>query len=70
MAKKRRKKKKEYMTLGEIGFAMKVEASRTEGDVMLVEKKLWLEIAELLMQTDKNLKEIEKELNALGAQDV
>lgn len=65
MARKKRKNKK-YMTLGEIGFAMKHEAAKTEGDVMLVEKKLWLEIAELLMQTDRNLKALEKEIDALG----
>lgn len=65
----RRKKKKKTMTLGEIGFAMKHEASKTKGDVMLVSKALWLEIAELLMETDRNLLAIEKELKEWGAED-
>ena len=64
MAKKRRKKK--TMTLGEIGFAMKYEASKVEGNVMVVDKKLWLEIAQLLMDTSSNLGQIYKELQELN----
>lgn len=65
MNKKRRRKKK-TMTLGEIGFAMKYEASKSEGNVLVVDKKLWLEIAQLLMDTDKNLNQIYKELQELN----
>ena len=60
-----KKKKKKTMTLGEIGFAMKYEASKVEGDEMFVSKKLWLEIAQLLMDTGSKLGEIEKELDEL-----
>ena len=61
-----RKQKKKTMTLGEIGFAMKVEASKCEGNVMVVDKKLWLEIAQLLMDTSSNLGQIYKELQELN----
>lgn len=57
------KRKKKTMTLGEIGFAMKYEASKSEGDVIIVSKALWLEIAQLLMDTDDKLKAIEKEID-------
>ena len=60
-----KRKKKKTVTLGEIGFAMKHEASKTEGDVLLVSKDLWLEIAEVLMETDRNLKTIEKGLDEM-----
>ena len=56
----KKKNKRNTMTLGEIGFAMKLEARRTKDDVMYVSKELWLEIAELLIETDKNLTEIER----------
>ena len=62
----RKRKKKKTMTLGEIGFSMKYEASKVEGNVMVIEKKLWLEIAQLLMDTDKNLTQIYKELQELN----
>ena len=39
--------------LSELGFAMKVEANRVEGEVMAVSKELWLEIAERLMKQNK-----------------
>ena len=64
MANKNRKK----MTIGEVGFAMKMEAQRTPGDNILVPKKLWMEIADLLMLTHRNLKEIERTLKG-GAGD-
>ena len=60
-----KRKRKKTMTLYEIGFAMKYEASKKTGDTMLVSKDLWLEIAELLIETDRNLKAIEKELDEL-----
>lgn len=59
-------KKQETMTLGEIGFAMKCEARKNNDEVMYVSKVLWLEIAELLMETDRNLKEIENSLKKGG----
>ena len=37
-------------TLGELGFAMKVEAYRVKGEEMLVSKELWLEIADRIMK--------------------
>ena len=64
MARKRRKKK--TMTLGEIGFAMKREASKVEGNVMVIGKELWLEIAQLLMDTSSNLGQIYKELEEMN----
>ena len=64
MARKRRKKK--TMTLGEIGFAMKHEALKTEGNVMVVDKALWLEIAQVLMDTSSNLGQIYKELEEMN----
>lgn len=62
----RKRKNKKTMTFGEIGFSMKYEASKVEGNVMVIEKKLWLEIAQLLMDTDKNLTQIYKELQELS----
>lgn len=55
-----RKKRKKTIRLSDLGFAMKVEAQRTEGDVLHVSKALWLEIAEVLMETGRNLEEAEK----------
>ena len=66
MANKKKKQKK--MTIGDVGFAMKMEAHRTPGDNILVSKQLWLEIADLLMFTHRNLKEIERTLKG-GAGD-
>ena len=40
----------ENASLGEIGFAMKVEANRVNGDTMQVSKELWLEIADRIMK--------------------
>ena len=60
-----KRKLKNSMSLGEIGFAMKYEASKKTGDTLLVSKKLWLEIAELLIETGSDLKAIEKELEDL-----
>lgn len=39
--------------LGELGFAMIVEANRVEGDTMQVSKELWLEIANRIMDEAK-----------------
>jgi len=39
-------------SLSELGFAMKVEANRVEGDIMKVSKELWLQIAERLMEAE------------------
>ena len=63
---KKKKKLKKFLTIGEVGFAMKHEASKVEGNTMCVDKALWLEIAELLMQTDRQLKECEALLDSLG----
>lgn len=62
---KRKKKLKKFLTIGEVGFAMKYEASKVDGNAMTVDKALWLEIAELLMQTDRNLKECEAILDGM-----
>ncbi len=64
MARKKKKLKK-FLTLGEVGFAMKYEANKAEGNTMVIDKALWLEIAELLMQTDRNLKECEAILEGI-----
>lgn len=56
-------KKGEELTLGKVGFAMKAETHRTPGETIIVSKKLWVEIADLLMQTDRNLKQIEHTLD-------
>ena len=52
--------RKKKIRLGDVGFAMKVEATKTEGDTMHVSKALWLEIAEVLLSADRNLKEAKK----------
>lgn len=52
--------KQKEMTLGDIGFAMKYEATMSEETYICVDKKLWLEIAQVLMDTDENLKEMHK----------
>ena len=39
-------------SLGELGFAMKVEAGRVEGEFMQVSKELWLEIADRIMKAE------------------
>lgn len=36
--------------LGDLGFAMIVEANRVVGDTMQVSKELWLEIANRIME--------------------
>ncbi len=45
---------------------MKAEAHRTPGDSILVSKKLWIGIADILIKTDQDLKEIEKTVNELA----
>lgn len=42
----------EKSSLSELGFTMKVEANRVDGDVMKVSKELWLQIADRLMETE------------------
>lgn len=41
-------------SLGEIGFAMKVEAGRVDGEFLQVSKELWLEIADRLMSIQED----------------
>lgn len=48
------------MTLNDVGQAMKREARNTRGRKMLVDKELWIEIAELLIRTDRDLAKIEE----------
>lgn len=48
------------MTLNDVGQAMKKEARNTRGRKMLVDKELWIEIAELLIRTDRDLAKIEE----------
>ena len=52
--------RKKKIRLGDVGYAMKLEAAKTKGDPMHVSKALWLEIAEVLLSADRNLKEAEK----------
>ena len=40
--------------LGQLGFSMKVEAGRAEGDIMRVSKVLWLEIAQRLIDAENS----------------
>lgn len=63
MRKNRRKKK--VLTFGDMGFSMKVEASNTEGDVIIVSKNLWIEIAEMLIEADEKIAFIAKEIDTL-----
>lgn len=42
------------LDLYKLGFAMKLEADKIEGDIMQVTKDLWLQIAEILMEQTKN----------------
>ena len=53
---------KKKTTLGDVGFAMKYEASKVDGNNIVVDKALWLEIAELLMHVDRTLADLEKML--------
>lgn len=64
-----KRKIKNTMSFGEVGFAMKYEASIRAGDTMLVSKDLWLEIAELLIETDINLKALVNDLSKGGTED-
>ena len=50
----------EFVTLGELGNAMKAKANQTPGRTIVVSKKLWNEIAEVFMQTDRRLEQIER----------
>lgn len=43
----------EAAPLGDLGFAMIVEANRVEGDTMQVSKELWLKIANRIMDEVK-----------------
>ena len=48
----------EFVSLGELGRAMKAKAIGTPGSTVVVSKKLWNEIAEVLMQTDRHLEQM------------
>lgn len=48
------------MPLGDIGFAMKVEAGHHKGDVLHIRRDLWLEIADVLMDADIKIRTMER----------
>ena len=50
----------EFVTLGELGNAMKAKANQTPGRTIVVSKKLWNEIAEVLMQINRHLDDMER----------
>lgn len=52
----------EDLTLGRLGNAMLVEAERTHGEFMRVEKKLWIELANVFLRTDRILGDMERML--------
>lgn len=58
-------KKEKAVTIGDIGFAMKYEASVREGDTVTVSKELWHQIADILLDADRCLRNIERETNYL-----
>lgn len=53
------------ITLGELVQAMGTMAKGTALDDLVVSKKLWLEIAELIEETDQKLADLEKRVNSL-----
>lgn len=55
-----RKMQKELSELGELGFIMKYEAAKTEGDVMIVPKARYIEIADMLIKIEQAFKKFEK----------
>lgn len=58
---------KEILELRDVGNFMKNEAKKRKGKTVTVDKKLWNEIADLLIQTDDNLQLILDEItNAEG----
>lgn len=50
------------LELKDVGLYMKKEAEKVNRDTITVDKKFWLEIADLLIETDNNLLKILKEL--------
>lgn len=60
-----RRIKAKGMTLGEVGFAMKCEAAEINDDVVIVSKELWCEVAQILIDTDEKLNDVEMVLRNL-----
>jgi hypothetical protein len=52
----------EGLTLGRLGNAMLVEAEQNHGEFMRVEKKLWIELANVFLETDRILGDMERML--------
>lgn len=52
----------EGLTLGRLGNAMLVEAEQTRGEFMRVEKNLWIELANVFLETDRILGDMERML--------
>lgn len=52
----------EGLTLGRLGNAMLVEAEQNPGEFMRVEKKLWIELANVFLETDRILGDMERML--------
>ena len=55
-------KEGEGLTLGRLGNAMLVEAEQTHGELMRVEKNLWIELANVFLETDRILGDMERML--------
>ena len=48
------------MPLGDVGFSMKYEASKTKSNIIQIDRGLWLEIADILMDADIKIRTIER----------
>lgn len=53
---------REVLTLGMLGNAMLEQAKQTQGKFMSVKKELWIEIAKVLLGTDRILNDLERML--------
>ena len=52
----------EDLTLGKLGNAMLVEAEQNPRKFMRVKKELWIELAKLLLETERILDDMERML--------
>ena len=53
------------MEIKDIGLFMKKEAEMSTGNTVTVDKKFWVEVADLLIETDNNLQQILKEIERI-----
>lgn len=58
--------RKEEQTIGQVGEAMKLEAEKYSATVIPCSKVLWLELAELLIEKEKQFDELANECHGIA----